>query len=579
MNQWDAKLFSIGGREVLLKAVVHSIPTYAMSCFSLPKKFCNQLESMMANFWWGFNTNNSKIYWKKWKFMCSSKADCGMGFRSFIHSNQALLEKQAWRIMDIPDSLLARVLKARYFKNGDFLSAQFGILPSLTWQSICDGKEVLLKGLTCKIGTGQNVRCASDPWLPGNTNFTPYSYGGDPLFTVKHYISTNRQWYTQILEHHFGAIDIECILSIPLSHFPKEDKLIWHHSDTGFYTVKTGYHLAVSLDSMDEHSSSSSHRHWWNRLWSLRLPKKVKIFAWRLVNDALPTSVNLAHRKITPFTACTLYKCGWESAGHAIFCCDRAKAVWKKFRYNVYIPNIELITCLMWSIWFERNKEIHGTKPKPADLICTFVVSHLAQYQKATTPAQNQAAIPATKSENRIGQAQHQRLPVRSPPVWKPLTVGCYKLNLDAACENGAILGFGALIQDHTGAVIVGFLKPYRRCFLPKEMEAAVMFHSVQWAIEYQIPIHFIETDSLLVDNTVNNMSSTRFVTPFHDLVDDICYLLSSFPRAKVPYVKRDANKAAHALAKFALRFDEDIFWLGEIPSPIYFVVINDSHF
>uniref|UniRef100_A0A803Q6Y9 CCHC-type domain-containing protein n=1 Tax=Cannabis sativa TaxID=3483 RepID=A0A803Q6Y9_CANSA len=252
---------------------------------------------------------------------------------------EALLAKQAWRILDIPNSLLAK-----------------------------------------------NVRCATDPWLPGNTTFTPYSYGGDPFFTKKkkNNISANRQWDTQVLEHHFGDIEIERILSIPLSPFPKEDKLIWHHSDTGFYTVKTGYHLTVSLDSVNEHSSSSSHRQWWNRLWSLRLPKKVKIFAWRLINDALPTSMNLAYRKITPTTACSLCKCGWETIGHAIFCCDRAKAVWKKFRYNVYMPNIgnikgfdifshlaathndadlQLITCLMWSIWSERNKEIHGTKP------------------------------------------------------------------------------------------------------------------------------------------------------------------------------------------------------------------------
>ncbi|KAM6548785.1 hypothetical protein CsatB_020461 [Cannabis sativa] len=117
----------------------------------------------MANFWWGSNTNNSKIHWKKWKFMCSSKADGGMGFCSFIYFNQALLAKQAWGILENPSSLLARVLKACYFKNGDFLSAQKDILLALTWQSICDGKDLLMKGLRWKIGTGNKVRCASDP--------------------------------------------------------------------------------------------------------------------------------------------------------------------------------------------------------------------------------------------------------------------------------------------------------------------------------------------------------------------------------------------------------------------------------
>uniref|UniRef100_A0A803PZ04 Reverse transcriptase domain-containing protein n=1 Tax=Cannabis sativa TaxID=3483 RepID=A0A803PZ04_CANSA len=547
MNTWHAKLFSIGGREILLKAVVQSIPTYAMSCFSLPKKFCNQLESMMANFWWGSNANHSKIHWKKWKFLCSSKVDGGMGFRSFIHFNQALLAKPAWRIFNDPSSLLARVLQARYFKDGNFLSAKKGVLPSLTWQSICDGKELLLKGLRWKIGNGQSVRCVKDPWLPGNTTFTPYYYGGDPLFTVAHYITNERQWDLRILEDHFGTIDIERILSIPLAPSPREDMLVWHHSDTSYYTVKSGYHLAASLETMEAESHSSSNRQWWNLLWALRLPKKVKIFAWRFINDALPTAANLMHRKISTSSACSLYLCAWESVGHAIFCCTRAKAVWKISKCQVQMPNIgnlkgfdifshlanvnkdadlERIICIMWCIWTERNKEIHGSKPKFAE------------------------------------------------PPGKDM----YKLNIDAAIDSkGAIIGVGALIRTDAGDVVAGLSKVCKGCCSPKEMEALAMFYGLQWALMHNFPLNFIEIDSLLLSNALHCLSSTKCITPFYDLVEDINYLMSFFPRVKVSHVKRDANQAAHGLAKFALRLDKDMVWLGEIPSPIVFVVVADS--
>ena len=48
---WKGKLLSIGGWEILIKAVAQAMPTYTMSCFQLPKTLCKDLENMMRNFW------------------------------------------------------------------------------------------------------------------------------------------------------------------------------------------------------------------------------------------------------------------------------------------------------------------------------------------------------------------------------------------------------------------------------------------------------------------------------------------------------------------------------------------------
>ncbi|KAK2655926.1 hypothetical protein Ddye_008978 [Dipteronia dyeriana] len=50
---WAEKLLSIGGKEVMVKAVIQSIPTYAMGLFRLPKCLTYEIQLLCAHFWWG----------------------------------------------------------------------------------------------------------------------------------------------------------------------------------------------------------------------------------------------------------------------------------------------------------------------------------------------------------------------------------------------------------------------------------------------------------------------------------------------------------------------------------------------
>lgn len=43
----------MGGKEILLKAVIQSIPVFAMAVFKIPKKVCKDITDAMASFWWG----------------------------------------------------------------------------------------------------------------------------------------------------------------------------------------------------------------------------------------------------------------------------------------------------------------------------------------------------------------------------------------------------------------------------------------------------------------------------------------------------------------------------------------------
>lgn len=132
IKRWSARFLSIGGREVFIKSVLQVIPTYSMTCFLLPKSFFDELESIMGQFWWQKTHEKCDIHWCECKKLGELKEDGGMGFRSLLKFNLAMLEKQGWHLICYPDSLLAESLKAKFYLNSNFLNANLGNLPSYT---------------------------------------------------------------------------------------------------------------------------------------------------------------------------------------------------------------------------------------------------------------------------------------------------------------------------------------------------------------------------------------------------------------------------------------------------------------
>jgi hypothetical protein len=165
--KWDDNHKSRAAKEVLTKSIAQAIPVYVMSVFKLPLGLCDELMRMIRRYWWGAENGRRKTHWISWDIMLRPKDYGGVGFRGMRIFNQALLARQAWRVLQYPDTLYAQILKAKYYPNGLLLDIVFSGNGSSTWHEIEYGLELLKKGVIWRVGNGATIRAWRDPWIPG----------------------------------------------------------------------------------------------------------------------------------------------------------------------------------------------------------------------------------------------------------------------------------------------------------------------------------------------------------------------------------------------------------------------------
>ena len=225
---WNTKILSKAGKAVLLRSVAQTIPSYTMSCFLIPKTLCQEIERMMNAFWWKSNSSNNKgVKWLSWSRMSMSKEKGGLGFRDLHGFNLSLLGKQCWNLVKNPDTLLARLLKARYFPNCNLLQAERKGGSSYTWSSIWEAKENIKDGLRWVLGDGRSINIQVDRWLRGKENFC-VDTGGlcSPESKVCDFFLTGRkEWDECKIRSMFNSSDAEAILATRIPQSSTQDRI------------------------------------------------------------------------------------------------------------------------------------------------------------------------------------------------------------------------------------------------------------------------------------------------------------------------------------------------------------------
>lgn len=244
LQGWKEKLLSRAGKEVLLKSVIQAIPTYLMGVYKFPSTIIHEIESAMARFFWGQKGMQRKVHWKSWEAMCNPKCIGGMGFKDLAIFNDALLGRQAWRLVHKEGSLLSKVMKAKYYPNCSFLDAYLGYAGSYSWCSVWSFKALLKEGIIWRIGNGARVNVWKEPWLTDEGGRFIMSNETEGITSVSDLIDMSRmEWNFYLISSIFNERDQKFIMAIPLSYRAPPDVLTWAYSNDGLYSTKTAYML------------------------------------------------------------------------------------------------------------------------------------------------------------------------------------------------------------------------------------------------------------------------------------------------------------------------------------------------
>jgi hypothetical protein len=148
----------------------------------------------------------------------------------------AMLAKLGWRILQNPESLCSRILKAKYFPNTSVLLARHKSDMSYTWRRIIRGIELLNKGIIWRVGDGHNLNIWTDPWLSRDGTRKPITpRNASLLCDVSDLVNPNsRTWDDVLVKDTFGEEDVKLILPL-MVHEGRENRIAWHYDSRGLF--------------------------------------------------------------------------------------------------------------------------------------------------------------------------------------------------------------------------------------------------------------------------------------------------------------------------------------------------------
>jgi ribonuclease HI len=165
---------------------------------------------------------------------------------------------------------------------------------------------------------------------------------------------------------------------------------------------------------------------------------------------------------------------------------------------------------------------------------------------------------------------------IHSDAVWKPPEQNWVKINWDAAVDqSNQCVGIGVVARDGTGRFLGASSWKISLSARPVVAEAMAAFQALLFASEHGYRHVCFEGDTLTIVNEVNSYSPCE--SSHGHFVEDIRDGLTFFEMSRFTHVKREANMAAHVLAKQVCKLAANSVRWHSIPSCISGIIRKEE--
>ncbi|KAL2905726.1 hypothetical protein RDABS01_004436, partial [Bienertia sinuspersici] len=367
-------------------------------------------------------------------------------------------------------------------------------------------------------------------------------------------LPSTSSWNVDLVNNLFLPFERERIIAIPLSDRRPVDVVCWDIEKNGLYSVSSAYRLIFGDGEAAGCSlEGDSGKQLWNMIWHSPMLPRIKIFMWRACRDALPTKAGLGMRIPSMQRKCDICGASEETILHSLLSCPLAGAVTDVI-HNLDGDGRIRVMMVCWVIWGACNRRLfEGEWPDP---VATVAYVDKLMGEVASTFKGERIKAPATVSR------------------WCAPPRGLVKVNVDAGLLGSNALGVGVVAQDDEGAAMFCASVQMEGHLEPRCAEARAILVGIQMAMEMGFDDVIIENDC---EGLINALSKgEKGHSSFHLLLEDILLLVSSLRSISWSFVKREANKIAHALAHLAPWVLGRRVWLTEFPPHISNLLSDD---